>query len=136
MQPLLRNQGGAVVRIKHRRATETRARRPAKSTGRTPRRGPGTGKSITSTKGRKKVSAKGAKIPKAPPTVVRIRELDPREKCGPNTSVQRLFRVDARDDGLLNVHLVFLDRHGLYCEHGPACFVVNEVKRQSLVRTI
>lgn len=126
-----------MARIKHRRAAENGARRPAKSTGTIPRRARPSGKSITSTKGRKqaKGSAKEAKILKAPPTVVRIKELDPREKCGPNTSVQRLFRVDARTDGLQHVHLVFLDRHGLYCEHGPACFVVSEVKRQSLMRT-
>jgi hypothetical protein len=126
-----------VARTKHQRAAENGARRPAKSTRTIPHRTSTSGKSITSTKGRKqaKGSAREAKILKPPPTVVRIRELDPREKCGPNTSVQRLFRVDARADGLQHVHLVFLDRHGLYCEHGPACFVVSEVKRKSLVRT-
>jgi hypothetical protein len=123
-----------VAKVKLRRAAEPGARRPAKSTGTSPRRTARSGNSATTTKGRNNGAARGGKAPKAPPTVVRIRELDPRDKCGPNTSVQRLFRVDARTDGLPQVHLVFLDRHGLYCEHGPACFVVNEVKRKSLVR--
>ena len=126
-----------MARTKHPQAAENGARRPAKSTGTIPHRTSLSGKRSTSTKGRQKTrrSAKEAKVSKAAPTVVRIRELDPRDKCGPNTSVQRLFRVDARADGLQHVHLVFLDRHGLYCEHGPACFVVSEVKRQSLMRT-
>ena len=137
MQRELRKHGVPVARLEKRQVAEVRAPRPAKSTGKTLRRTARAGTPITPAKGTRKAPGKRGKPSPLPPTVVRIRELDPREKCGPNTRVQRLYRVDALSDGLQKVHLVFLDHHGLYCEHGPACFVVNEVrKRQSLVRTI
>ena len=60
---------------------------------------------------------------------MRVRELDPRAKCGAGTSVQRLFRVDAVSSSASMTHLVFLDRHGLYCEHGRGCPAVGEVTR-------
>jgi hypothetical protein len=66
--------------------------------------------------------------------VVRIRELDPRDKCGAGTTVRQLFRVDGRSNGLAQVHLVFHDRHGLYCEHGPGCYVVEAVRKNGMVR--
>jgi hypothetical protein len=59
----------------------------------------------------------------------RVRELDPRVKCGPGTSVQQLYRVDERGDGTSRVHLVFFDRHGWYCEHARDCPAVIHAKR-------
>jgi regulator of protease activity HflC (stomatin/prohibitin superfamily) len=50
--------------------------------------------------------------------VIRIRELDPYVKCGPDTSVTELYRVDEAVNGAKHVHLVFFDRHGWYCLHG------------------
>lgn len=52
--------------------------------------------------------------------------------------MEQLFRVDeiAHDDRR-TVHLVFLDRHGWYCEHGTSCPAVREVMklgRQRLLR--
>jgi hypothetical protein len=60
---------------------------------------------------------------------VRVTALDPRAKCGQGTTVERLFRVAERvADGTV-MHLVFSDRHGWYCQHGPACPAVNDVRR-------
>ena len=94
-------------------------------------------------KGGEKVSPRKAKSPKATKTatrtarqadvekpVMRVRELDPRAKCGAGTSVQRLFRVDAVSSSASETHLVFLDRHGLYCEHGRGCPAVTEVAKR------
>jgi hypothetical protein len=61
--------------------------------------------------------------------VVKIRPLDPQAKCGNGTSVERLFRVDVTVNGTLVTHLVFFDRHGLYCEHGRTCPAVEDVRR-------
>lgn len=61
---------------------------------------------------------------------LRIRELVPRTVCGPRTSVERVFRVEARVGETSQVHLVFLDRHGWYCEHGRACPAVAEVRKR------
>jgi hypothetical protein len=60
---------------------------------------------------------------------VKVRELDPREKIGPRTSVERLYRVDESSDGASATHLVFFDRHGLYCEHGRTCPAVDDVRK-------
>ena len=75
--------------------------------------------------------------------VVKIKELDPLEKCGPRTTVTQLYRVDETLDGSAATHLVFFDRHGWYCEHGQGCRAVDDVKKlgktvvgKSLVRTI
>lgn len=49
-----------------------------------------------------------------------ITALDPRTAVGPRTSVRALYRVQYGIDG--PVHLVFVDRHGTYCEeHGRHC---------------
>lgn len=67
---------------------------------------------------------------KQPPVEFRVRELDAQQKCGPGTSVERLFRVDERADGPPKAHLVFLDRrHGWYCEHGVECPAVGHARR-------
>lgn len=60
----------------------------------------------------------------------RVRELNAQEKCGQDTSVERLFRVDEKADDGARAHLVFLDRrHGWYCEHGVECPAVGQAKR-------
>lgn len=60
-----------------------------------------------------------------------VRALDPLRLCGAGTSVQKLFRVDERIDGRAAAHLVFLDRHGWYCEHGRTCPAVAQARTQS-----
>lgn len=60
---------------------------------------------------------------------VRILEKDPQVVCGKGTTVVRLFRVEERLDGDRVMHLVFNDRHGWYCEHGPQCVAVADVKK-------
>lgn len=67
--------------------------------------------------------------PTPPATEYRVRELDPAAKCGPATSVERLYRIDERTSGTVRTHLVFLDRHGWYCEHGADCPAVAQVRR-------
>lgn len=60
---------------------------------------------------------------------VAIRALDPLRKCGPNTSVQLLYRVDESVDGRSTAHLVFFDHHGWYCEHGRTCPAVGHARK-------
>jgi hypothetical protein len=60
---------------------------------------------------------------------VRIRAMDPIEKCGKGTSVTQLYRVEERLDQTRINHLVFFDRHGWYCEHGKQCGVVKDVQK-------
>jgi hypothetical protein len=61
--------------------------------------------------------------------VVRVRVMDPAQKCGKGTTVTQLYRVEevlGRDR--IN-HLVFFDRHGWYCEHGRECSAVRDVQK-------
>ena len=71
--------------------------------------------------------------PKAPPErrVVRVVDLDPFDKCGRGTTVQRLIRVDEMIDHEREAHLVFLDRHGWYCEHGRTCPAVGHARKHA-----
>lgn len=81
-----------------------------------------------------KARTRGRRLqPKAPPErkVIRILDLDPLEKCGRGTSVQRLIRVDEMIDHAREAHLVFLDRHGWYCEHGRTCPAVGHARRHA-----
>ena len=76
---------------------------------------------------------KGGRVVKGtattPAITFRIRELNPQEKCGRDTSVERLFRVDEVGD-VPRAHLVFLDRrHGWYCEHGVSCPAIAPARR-------
>jgi len=73
-------------------------------------------------KGRKKEITKDRRT-------VRIREMDPLDKCGKGTTVTQLFRVEERLDESTIHHLVFFDRHGWYCEHGPQCGAVSDVRK-------
>jgi hypothetical protein len=60
---------------------------------------------------------------------VRIRAMDPTEKCGKGTTVTQLYRVEETLDQTRIHHLVFFDRHGWYCEHGKQCGVVKDVQK-------
>jgi len=60
---------------------------------------------------------------------VRIRAMDPMQKCGKGTSVTQMYRVEERLDQARINHLVFFDRHGWYCEHGEQCGVVKDVQK-------
>jgi hypothetical protein len=60
---------------------------------------------------------------------VAVKPLDPLRKCGPNTTVQLLYRVDESVDGRSTAHLVFFDRHGWYCEHGRTCPAVGHARK-------
>jgi hypothetical protein len=54
-----------------------------------------------------------------------ITALKPRAAIGTATRVQALYRVQYAADG--PVHLVFVDRHGAYCEeHGRDCSAVGD----------
>jgi hypothetical protein len=64
-----------------------------------------------------------------PAELLRIRQLDPRSKCGDGTTVMQLFRVDDLPEDTPRVHMVFHDRHGWYCEHGRECPAVDAVRR-------
>lgn len=67
----------------------------------------------------------------APERTVRLRELDPIARCGADTSVEQLWRVDEAHDGRPHaVHLVYFDHHGWYCHHGRACAAVADVHRE------
>jgi hypothetical protein len=60
---------------------------------------------------------------------VRIRAMDPIQKCGKGTTVTQLYRVEETLDQAKIHHLVFFDRHGWYCEHGKQCGVVKDVQK-------
>jgi hypothetical protein len=70
-------------------------------------------------------------VSNAPVVTVAIKELDPLRKCGPNTTVQFLYRVDESVNGRKTAHLVFFDRHGWYCEHGRTCPAVGYAKKHN-----
>jgi hypothetical protein len=60
---------------------------------------------------------------------VQVKALDPVAKCGPNTSVEELYRVNEVVGDVATVHLVFLDHYGWYCIHGRDCRAVSDAKR-------
>jgi len=87
-----------------------------------------------SAKPRAKVAAKvAAKVKAKPLPEVRftIKELDPFAKCGPDSSVQFLYRVDEHVEGKRTPHLVFFDHHGWYCEHGRGCPAVAPARKHN-----
>jgi len=78
-------------------------------------------------RGGKRIPASKALLPVAK---FRVTPLDPQKKCGAGTSVQQLFRISEEStDGMLRSHLVFLDRHGWYCEHGRECPAVRYAQK-------
>ncbi len=58
-----------------------------------------------------------------------VKELDPQERCGEQTSVQFLLRVVERAEDRVTNHLAFFDHHGWYCEHGRDCMAVPHAMR-------
>ena len=79
-----------------------------------------------SRKAKKRVAPKVA----APVVKFHVRELDPQRKCGPATSVQRLYRINEEStDGQTRSHMVFFDKHGWYCEHGRDCPAVKHARK-------
>jgi hypothetical protein len=48
---------------------------------------------------------------------LRVRELDPKETCGPGTTAREVWIVTAEGQPVHEAHTVFWDRHGWYC--GP-----------------
>jgi hypothetical protein len=75
------------------------------------------------------VLVRGRTAAVAPTVRVAVKPLDPLRKCGPNTTVELLYRVDETVDGRSTPHLVFFDRHGWYCEHGRTCPAVGHAKK-------
>jgi hypothetical protein len=63
----------------------------------------------------------------------KVLELDPESYCGSRTTVMQLFRVEAQNDNGPQKHLVFRDRHGLYCEHGMQCLAVELVVQSGML---
>lgn len=112
--------------------TPARASAPAPSPkaklAKAPSRSPAPGaRSVT--RGGSKAGAK-RRVRYVAPTLreVKVKELDPVARCGPDTSVELLYRVDERLDGrAAGVHLVFFDRYGWYCVHGRGCAAVADV---------
>jgi hypothetical protein len=83
----------------------------------------------SSTQKRGVVLVRGRNAVVAPTVRVAVKPLDPLRKCGPNTTVELLYRVDETVDGRSTPHLVFFDRHGWYCEHGRTCPAVGHAKK-------
>jgi hypothetical protein len=84
--------------------------------------------------GRRNGRVRGRAFPPTTPPerkVARIVDLDPVEKCGRGTMVQRLIRVDELIDDARLTHLVFFDRHGWYCEHGRTCLAVEHARKHA-----
>lgn len=116
----------------------------AKATKRTTKAAPsnkvarGGAKSPARKEPRQKSTKETAKKSKKPGTAVVVgaptfttARLDPIERCGSGTSVQRLYRVDETGNGPRRVHLVFFDRHGWYCEHGRECAAVSHAMQHA-----
>ena len=84
---------------------------------------------------RKTKKKKATKLaPIADPRLVHIEPMDPWLTCGPDTSVQELWRVKESVGKATTFHLVFFDKYGWYCEHGRGCPAVTDVRR--LIREI
>jgi hypothetical protein len=74
------------------------------------------------------VKGRSARL-EGPVVRIAVKALDPLRKCGPNTTVELLYRVDETIDGRSTPHLVFFDRHGWYCEHGRTCPAVGHARK-------
>ena len=129
-------------KVKSRRAPATATRQPKAATRRSSAKAkPTAGKTGQAGRGKpvKPGTRKGAKAVAPAKPELQIRELDPLRVCGDRTSVVQLFRVDeqlvgGRVAGARQVHLVFNDRHGWYCEHGRSCHAVSAVMRHARIR--
>jgi hypothetical protein len=86
-------------------------------------------KAGTGSAGKRALAVVRGRAADTPVVRVAVKPLDPLRKCGPNTSVQFLYRVDEQVDGRSTAHLVFFDRHGWYCEHGRTCPAVGHARK-------
>ena len=129
-------------KVKSRRAPAKATRQPKAATRRSPGKAkPAARKTAPATRGKpvKGGARKGTKAVAPAKPELQIRELDPLRICGDRTSVVQLFRVDeqlvgGKVAGARQVHLVFNDRHGWYCEHGRSCHAVSAVMRHARIR--
>jgi len=129
-------------KVKSRRAPATATRQPKAAIRRSPGKAkPAARKTAPATRGKpvKGGARKGTKAVAPAKPELQIRELDPLRICGDRTSVVQLFRVDeqlvgGKVAGGRQVHLVFNDRHGWYCEHGRSCHAVSAVMRHARIR--
>ena len=46
------------------------------------------------------------------------------------SAVDQLVHAEELLDGRPTIHLVFFDRHGWYCVHGPGCVAVTDVRKE------
>lgn len=77
-------------------------------------------------KGKKKVSRKAPPLP----SKFAVKELDPKQIISERTLVEQLYRVEETAGEKHTIHLVFLDRHGWYCEHhGIECVAVERAQK-------
>ena len=79
--------------------------------------------------GRSGKSAVKQLVKPAPARSVTIEPLNPWLVCGPDTSVEELWRVKELVGSVKTFHLVFFDKYGWYCEHGRECRAVTDVRR-------
>ena len=129
-------------KVKSRRAPAKATRQPKAATKRTRTAAKGVARKAVKPvrqKAGKPEAKKGAKVGVPAKPELQIRELDPLRICGDRTSVVQLFRVDeqlvgGKAAGARQVHLVFNDRHGWYCEHGRSCHAVSAVMRHARIR--
>ena len=129
-------------KVKSRRAPATATRQPKAAAGRSRKTAKPAARKVATPprgKGVKPGTRKGAKAGVPAKPELQIRELDPLRICGDRTSVVQLFRVDeqvvgGKVAGARQVHLVFNDRHGWYCEPGRSCHAVSAVMRHARIR--
>ena len=121
------------------KARMRRLKPPAAKGARSPQPRPAAAKGTPKRRGDGHAAAtRGAKTAPVAPTFA-IRELDPLRICGGATSVVQLFRADEVPTPSTaakgrQIHLVFNDRHGWYCEHGRSCHAVSAVMRHAGIR--
>ena len=122
-RPAVSKSGGSKRRTSGRTAPAKSARKAG------PERTAGKRGRSTAAKG---ATRKRAPVAKPGPTVeYRARDLNPQEMCGAGTSVERLIRVDQFVDRVRQAHLVYLDHHGWYCEHGTTCPAVGHARKHA-----
>jgi hypothetical protein len=111
-----------------RKQVATKGRKQPKTAG---RKTAGRRTATASTKGghKRRLAVVRGRATVTPVVRVAVKSLDPLRMCGPNTSVQFLYRVDEQVDGRNTPHLVFFDRHGWYCEHGRTCPAVGHARK-------
>lgn len=128
-KPAVRKAARPAPKTAARKAPKTAARKaPEKAA----RKAPKTAARKASQSAAKPIPKRAARAPRpVAREIVRIRDLDPHAKCGPGTSVERLIRVDEMVDRRVEAHLVFLDRHGWYCEHGASCHAVGHARKHA-----